>query len=117
MKHKRLVSCVLSVIMILLCTCVTPVVAVDDTDNSVETHNQVTIQSNDTVKDHTVISDDVISILATTTFNEKSVLSKGLAEIEIIATDIPEFNYWKNADLVEFRWLHSFETGDRKSVV
>ena len=111
MKHKRLVSCVLSVIMILLCTCVTPVVAIDDTDNSVETHNQVTIQSNDTVKDNTVISNDVISVLATTTFNEKSVLSKGLAEIEIIATDIPEFNYWKNADLVEFRWLHSFETG------
>ena len=111
MKHKRLISCVLSVFMILLCTGVTPVAAVDDTDNSVETHNQVTIQSNNTVEDNTVVSDDVISILTSTTFNEKAVLSKGLAEIEVISTDIPEFNYWKNADLVEFRWLHSFETG------
>lgn len=111
MKHKRLVSCVLSVIVILLCTSVTPIAAVDNTYNSVETHNQVTIQSNNTAEDNTVVSDDVISILTTTTFNEKAVLSKGLAEIEVISTDIPEFNYWKNADLVEFKWLHSFETG------
>jgi hypothetical protein len=97
--------------MILLCTGITSVAAVNDTDHSVETHNHVAIQSNDTVKDNTIVIDDVISILATTTFNEKTVLSKGLAEIEVIAADIPEFYYWKNADLVEFRWLHSFETG------
>lgn len=110
MKHKRLVSCVLSVVMILLCTEVTPFAALDDTDKSVETYDEVPIQANDTVESNTA-SDDVIRILTTETFDKDTVLRKGLDEIELIATTIDEFNYWKNPDIVDFRWLHSFKTG------
>lgn len=113
MKHTKTVSCVLSVVMILLCTGVILVTAVDITEESVENPAElaeVAVQANDTVENNK-ISDNIIGILTAATFDEQVVFDKGLDEIDVIAAGIEEFQYWHNADIVDFKWLHSFKTG------
>ena len=110
MGIKKMASYVLSVIMILLCSGISQVAANDITSKIVDTYSEVYISDNDTV-DSNEDNNDTVKILATEVFDEKLVFSEGLAEIEGIATNIDEFSYWKNGVVVDFKWLHSFETG------
>jgi len=54
---------------------------------------------------------DVIEIISSCAFDKDTVMSKGSKEIAEIAARIDEFNYWQDAEIIDFKWLHSFETG------
>lgn len=54
---------------------------------------------------------DVKTIVHTKFYDEKEVYQAGLDAIAEISADIPAFFCWQEIELVDFYFLHSFETG------
>ena len=52
------------------------------------------------------------AVLENNVYDEKLIFTKGVQEIEIISNEIDEFAYWKDCEIVDFKFLHSFETGN-----
>ena len=100
MKYAKIVCGVSGLVMLLTCTGDVRLTTDDIADRPVEIDDEVRESS-----------DDIIGILTAATFDEQAVLDKGLDEIDVIAAGIEEFQYWQNAEIVDFKWLHSFKTG------
>lgn len=100
------------VIFVLLCVCISGTIATDSVVIECESEDDASFSlvsmSDDTIVD---VHDIVELAIYSNMYSKENLPSKVLDDYEKISTKIEEFNYWQDADIIDIKWLHSFETG------
>ena len=60
----------------------------------------------DSLKDY-----NIRNILNTNEYDSEIILKKGIDSITVIAEGVDECAYWKDSEIINFEFLHSFQTG------